>query len=468
MSLYLYMKDISDKTIIIFGCGGVGKALLHYLDDFFVINPKKLILVDLIDYKNHIDVSKYINKGASYYILNINDEYKNIIKKLQPHDLVIDLTFRTNTFGIMEECKKYNIHCINTSIEYDEIMDLHDELQKDIYEDSYLCAHRSIIEISEKYKNNDATSIATFGFNPGMISMFIKNGIMFMMQNEKQTDITQKYIDEKNWIEMAEHLKLRMIHCSEIDTTEYINDSDKTVEKNENHFSNTWCSDSFVQESMIDKCEFGYGQSEIIPNSTKLSKEIIVMNNSAVEYYSESYVPGHKFIGMMVPHSENVSGSLFFKMKNPLTIYYAYKFSPITYRSLATLAKTRTFDNSHIINNIDDNVNGYDAVGALLLCEDKTVWTGSILNNDIKNMPTSNPTLVQVAISVLSALHWMCDNPNKGVIFPEEIDHEYMLNLASPYLGLVYCDYVDYKPESLKLENMMKSKEEFNAQYRCD
>jgi homospermidine synthase len=74
------IKNITDKNIVFFGCGGVAKAVLCYINKFFVVDPKKITIIDLLDYKSHPDVAYFLSQGATYRIENLNKKYKDILR----------------------------------------------------------------------------------------------------------------------------------------------------------------------------------------------------------------------------------------------------------------------------------------------------------------------------------------------------------------------------------------------------
>ena len=69
-------------------------------------------------------------------------------------------------------------------------------------------------------------------------------------------------------------------------------------------------------------------------------------------------------------------------------------------------------------------------------------WTGSVLSIEESRrlVPNQNATTMQVAISVVAAAMWMVENPDRGVCVPDDLPHEYMLNIARPYLGQSISD----------------------------
>ena len=53
---------------------------------------------------------------------------------------------------------------------------------------------------------------------------------------------------------------------------------------------------------------------------------------------------------------------------------------------------------------------------------------------------------MQVAIGVVSAIMWMLENPNEGVCEPDDISHEYILDIAKPYLGRFVSESSEWTP----------------------
>lgn len=106
----------------------------------------------------------------------------------------------------------------------------------------------------------------------------------------------------------------------------------------------------------------------------------------------------------------------------------------------------------------DDKIVGTDNVGALFIMDKNPYtgniktpfcyWSGSILNTKYtKNVLKDKyfgPTIIQVMAGILSAVSWMYKNKNKGLLFGEDLDDDYILKLAKPYLGTYYSGAVPY------------------------
>ena len=92
---------------------------------------------------------------------------------------------------------------------------------------------------------------------------------------------------------------------------------------------------------------------------------------------------------------------------------------------------------------------GSDILGALLMGHPyNSWWTGSILPIDEakKLAPGQNATTIQVALGVVSAVMWMIENPKKGFCLPDDLPHEFVLDIAKPYLGEFWSGPSDWTP----------------------
>jgi len=53
---------------------------------------------------------------------------------------------------------------------------------------------------------------------------------------------------------------------------------------------------------------------------------------------------------------------------------------------------------------------------------------------------------MQVAIGLVSAIMWMLDNPNKGVMLPDDLPHDRILEVAKPYIGKLVSKASSWTP----------------------
>jgi homospermidine synthase len=84
-------------------------------------------------------------------------------------------------------------------------------------------------------------------------------------------------------------------------------------------------------------------------------------------------------------------------------------------------------------------VTGQDELGALLIHKTGAYWYGSTLTaQQAKALaPWNNATSMQVVATIVASIKWMLLHPYEGVIEPEDVDHNFVLNEALPYLGHV-------------------------------
>jgi homospermidine synthase len=75
-------------------------------------------------------------------------------------------------------------------------------------------------------------------------------------------------------------------------------------------------------------------------------------------------------------------------------------------------------------------------------------WTGSVLSVEESRrlVPHQNATTMQVAIGLVSAVMWMIENPRKGVLLPDDLPHDRILDIARPYLGKLVSKASDWTP----------------------
>ena len=60
--------------------------------------------------------------------------------------------------------------------------------------------------------------------------------------------------------------------------------------------------------------------------------------------------------------------------------------------------------------------------------------------------PHNSATSLQVTAGVLAGMVWAIENPRRGIVEPEDMDHARVLELAAPYLGELVGVYADWTP----------------------
>ncbi len=474
---------------IFLGCGAVSKCCIYYLPHFFKINYNQVTIVD--KNKNSFNfptVKNAIQQGANtiHYTItkdNIQTLLDKIIK-VKEYDIVIDLTTNTPTYTILKECRIRKLLYINTSIEDDKPLTVTKNCP---INNSIFLQHVNLLAITNKTSNNDdnITSIVEFGMNPGLISVFVKQGIInltklilkYQIKNKSLNKQLLRFYKNKDHKNLAQILDIKAIHCSEIDTQ-------LPQKKPKQQFINTWSTVGLITEG-IEPAEIQIGTHEtILPfkksNVSQIIPQLITTKTPGKDIKIKSIVPLNinkngkvefTYIeGRCIHHGEGISLNRYIgSFKYSPTMHYVYQLNPITDKLLDNFSEQQLINISEnpqkwkVLNVYEDKLHGYDNVGALFILDKNPItnskepfsfWTGSILHTDYtKNILKDKyfgPTIIQVMAGILSGIHWMIKNKNSGIIFGEDIDDNYIIKLSKKYLGKYYSGPVN---SNFTLEN---------------
>jgi homospermidine synthase len=98
---------------------------------------------------------------------------------------------------------------------------------------------------------------------------------------------------------------------------------------------------------------------------------------------------------------------------------------------------------------LNEITEGIDELGVLLAGHRKNAyWYGSQLSiqEARKLVPYNSATGLQVTVAALSGMIWAMENPQRGIVEPDEMDFERCLAICMPYLGSVVGEYTDWTP----------------------
>jgi homospermidine synthase len=83
-------------------------------------------------------------------------------------------------------------------------------------------------------------------------------------------------------------------------------------------------------------------------------------------------------------------------------------------------------------------------------------WYGSQLSiQEARQLlgPDYNATSIQIASPVLAGAMWLIQHSDRGLVEPEDLDHDFVLDVCRPYLGPVVGVRSDWTP--LKDRNVL-------------
>ncbi|MEI7551591.1 MAG: saccharopine dehydrogenase C-terminal domain-containing protein [Verrucomicrobiota bacterium] len=450
------MIEFKNKILFV-GYGAVAECTLPILFKHLKVPAKN---VTVMDFENRTAKLKpWTAKGVRFVRDRVTEE--NMGRLLAKHvgagDLLIDLAWNIDALEILQWCRDHGVMYINTSTElWDPYKSGSHPTEKTLY-----WRHMNLRKLTAKWKTPGATAVIEHGANPGLISHFVKQGLV---------DIGRKLIADKRakgraaetiaelsrtgqFNHLARALGVKVIHCSERDTQ--ITDRPKQVDE----FVNTWSIEGFREEGTTTS-ELGWGTHEKqLPQYAfqhkSGPKNQICIARMGINTWVRSWVPNWDIQGMVVRHGEafTISDKLTVWQKGKAvyrpTMHYAY--CPCD-EAIASLNEMRGYNyklnvNQRIMN--DEITSGADVLGALIMGHPyNSWWVGSDLSIEESRrlVPHQNATTMQVAISVVAASMWMIQHPLEGVRVPDELPHDFILKVAKPYLGKWISKPYDWTP----------------------
>jgi len=296
------------------------------------------------------------------------------------------------------------------------------------------------------------TAILTHGANPGMVSHLVKAALLNIARDSGQPAETPK--DRAGWAQLACDLSVRTIHIAERDTQV------AEPRKVPGEFVNTWSVEGLVAEG-CQPSELGWGSHERhFPADGRRHadgcKAAIWLNRPGAATQVRTWTPlAGSIHGFLITHSEAISLADYLTLGDnggPLyrpTVHYAYHPSDDTVQSVHELAgRNWKMQKQHRLVK-DEIVSGVDELGVLLMGHAKgAYWYGSRLSiQQARTLcPHNSATSLQVTAPVVAGVIWALKNPDRGVIEPEEMDHDPILDFIRPYLGEVVGEYSDWTP----------------------
>ena len=447
------------KQVLIVGYGGVAQCTLPILVKHLNV---PLANITVMDFEDQAKLLKpWTDKGMKFVRDKITPENMGSVidKYLGAGDILIDLAWNIDCCEILQLCHDRGIMYLNTSVE------VWDPYDRKLYEHptsrTLYWRHMNVRKLKASWKELGPTAVIEHGANPGLISHFTKHALLDIGQrtldDKKVTgaaaDELKQYMTDRAFNKLAMKLGVKVIHCSERDTQ--ISDQPKQVDE----FVNTWSIEGFREEGTTT-AEMGWGthEKELPPHAYEHQegpKNQICMAQMGLNTWVRTWVPNYSIRGMVVRHGEafTISDSLTVwengKAVYRPTMHYAY--CPCD-AAIVSLNELRGYDYElqpklRIMN--DEIISGADILGALLMGHSyNSWWCGSDLSIEESRrlVPHQNATTMQVAISVVAALMWMIENPNQGVRVPDELPHDYILDISKPYLGKFISTPSDWTP----------------------
>jgi len=405
-------------------------------------------------------LKKFTDKGIRFVCNRITPENlgSELAKYTDNGGLLIDLAWNIGANDIIGWCHDHNVLYVNTSVEvWDSVVGL---FKDSPFEKSLYWRQMKLLELSKDWKNA-TTAIVDHGANPGLISHFVKQGLIDIADKliadkkavGQDRESLEDYINNRKFDLLAQKLCVKVIHCSERDTQ--VTNRPKEVDE----FVGTWSVEGLREEGTAP-AEMGWGTHEKkLPALANVPpygpKNQIMLSQMGINTWVKSWIPNEEIAGMVIRHGEafGLSDRLTVwagekAMYRP-TVHYAYMPCHETLSSLCEL-RGRNYEMQSKVRILEDEItSGADILGALLMGHPyNSWWTGSALTiEEARRLaPGQNATTLQVALGVISAVLWMFENPHRGICLPDDLPHDFVLDIAKPYLGDFISTASDWTP----------------------
>ncbi|MCR4333862.1 MAG: saccharopine dehydrogenase NADP-binding domain-containing protein [Patescibacteria group bacterium] len=436
--------------ILIVGFGSIGQGVLPLILRHFTVIPERITIVTA-DNRGEDIAKEY---GVRFIIDPLVPEnHQEIVRShIGPGDFLVNVSVDVSSTALIEYCQKNNILYLDTVVE--PWLGYYTDPSLSVSDRSNYALRESALALrSIPMEGPRSTAVIAHGANPGLVSHFVKQALLDIAADIGMQVEMPKTREE--WAALAQKLEVKVIHIAERDTQE------SPVPKKLGEFVNTWSIDGFYSEGS-QPSEMGWGTHEkTIPADGREhdfgSCAAIYLEKPSFMVKARSWTPTSKAQhGWIITHHESISIADYLtvlengKAVYRPTVHYAYHPCDGAVLSLDELAANNgELQKKQRLINEDVLPGGVDELGVLLMGHKKNAyWYGSRLSIDEtrKLVPHNNATSLQVTASIIGAMVWTIQNPTKGVVDADELDHELLMKVARPYLGEVFGEYTDWTP----------------------
>jgi homospermidine synthase len=382
------------------------------------------------------------------------DNHRELISSyLSDGDFLVNLSVDVDSVELMKLCNELGVLYLDTVVE--PWAGGYTDPSLTPSQRSNYALREGAIALREAFRGGP-TAITAHGANPGLVSHFVKRALLDIGRDTgKAIETPPSSMDRAAWARIAESLGIKVIHIAERDTQV------SNTPKKPGEFVNTWSVDGFVGEG-CQPAELGWGTHERHwPRDGNLHgfgcDAAIYLSRPGASTRVRSWTPLEgPYHGFLITHNESISIADYYTVRNAdgsvryrPTSHYAYHPCDDAVLSVHELAgkNWQMQPEKRLMTN--EIVSGTDELGVLLMGHAKgAYWYGSRLSIDEarKVAPHNSATSLQVTAAVMAGVIWAMENPRRGLVESDELDHERILEIAAPYLGELVGEYGDWTP----------------------
>lgn len=433
--------------IVCIGFGSIGQGVLPLILRHIGISPDRITIVTADD-AGHAEANEYGIKFVRQPLTR--DNYRQVLEPLLSRgDFLLNLSVDVSSVALIQFAHEKGALYLDTCI----------EPWPGGYTDTSVSPARrtnyalreSALALRQGGKKGP-TAVITHGANPGLVSHFVKQALL-NIAGDTGVDAGNPQSRE-DWAALSHRLGIKVIHIAERDTQV------SNVPKKLGEFVNTWSVDGFISEG-CQPAELGWGTHEkaLPPRGQEFDfgpKCAIYMLQPGAGTRVRTWTPkAGPFHGFLITHGESISIADFLshreggKVVSRPTTHYSYHPCNDAVLSVHEFAGSgwQQQERKRILGK--EITEGIDELGVLLAGHKKNAyWFGSQLSIDEARqlVPYNSATSLQVCVAVLSGVIWAMENPERGVVEPDEMDFRRNLEICMPYLGPVVGAYTDWTP----------------------
>jgi len=436
------------RRLVFVGFGSVGQGslplLLRHID-----MPHDRIAIITGDERGRAEAAHY---GIKFQVTPLTREnYRAVLEPLiGKGDFLLNLSVDVSSVALIELCYERGAMYMDTCIE-PWLGGYTDQSVSPSHRSNY-GLREAVLALRAKHPRGGPTVIPTHGANPGLVSHWVKQA-MVNIARDIDGDVSVPR-SRQAWAELGMRLGIKVVHCAERDTQR------AEPRKRRFEFVNTWSVDGFIGEGS-QPCELGWGSHEkhFPPDGRQHEfgcNAAIYLTRPGASVRVRSWTPLEgQYHGFLITHGEAISISDYFTVRRHdkvvyrPTCHYAYHPCDDTVLSVHELAGRGWVGQEQRRILMDEIYEGVDELGALLMGHKRgAYWYGSRISVEEarKLAPFNNATSIQVAAGVMGGVVWAMENPHAGIIDPDDVDFQRVLELANPYLGQVVGVYSDWNP----------------------
>lgn len=445
-----------------FGCIGQGTLplLLRHID----MRPEQLTIITGDDRGRAVAASY----GVCFLVEPLTaDNFERVLRPLLGKgDFLVNLSVEVSSLALIRLCREVGSMYIDTCSEPFPGRYTAPDLTPS-QRSNYAIRMEMLTEL-DRQGPHAPTALITHGANPGIVSHLMKEALLHIAHDQAVAEAAScgrgGVVEpvpvprtQEEWAKLCLKLGIKLIQVAERDSQE------SSIPKERDCFVNTWSIPGFVTEA-CQPAELGWGTHEkVLPVEGRQhpmgNKCAVYLERPGAATRVRSWTPRegpmHAFL---ITHSESISSADYYTLRDAATgqvlyrptVHYAYLPCNDTILSLHELAgRNWKLQSKQRILRSDVLPGGMDEFG-VLLCGHKrhAYWFGSQLTVDEARqlIPHNNATSLQVTVGVLSGVVYCINHPNLGLIEPEGMDHQSVLDVCRPYLGRMVGVYTDWTP----------------------